>query len=93
MEILRVVGPLVATHRHPELYQASLRLLIDRKGKHHVAVDPCGCRKGNWVFVISGSAARLALDNVTTLTDLTVGGIIDYWDEETGQCDMPEKTK
>jgi len=88
VEILQVVGPLVSTHRHPGLYQTSLRLLRDRKGKLHVAVDTSGCRSGNWVFVVSGSAARHALENKAVLTDLTIGGIIDFWDEETGQLHM-----
>ena len=85
MDILQVVGPMVSTRRHPGLFQTSLRVLRDRKGKLLVAVDACGCRTGNWVFVVSGSAGRYACDDPAVLTDLTIGGIIDFWDEETGQ--------
>ena len=89
MDIMRVVGPLVCTQRHAGLTHCGLRILKDQKGKTQVAVDTVGCRPGNWVFVISGSAARYALDDPGILTDLTVGGIIDFWDENNGQREMP----
>ncbi len=85
MDILQVEGSLVCTLRHPELYQTSLRVLRDVNGKRQVAVDTCGCRPGNWVFVVSGSGARFACGDFAVLTDLAIGGIIDYWDEEAGQ--------
>ncbi|QKT04210.1 carboxysome peptide B [Ectothiorhodospiraceae bacterium 2226] len=81
MEIMRVVDELVVTRRVPGLYSASLRVLADAKGNFAVAVDPVGAHPGNWVFTISGSAARYALDERATTTDLTIGGIIDHWDE------------
>ncbi len=87
MEILQVTGSLVCTLRHPGLHQVSLRVLRSSSGKLQVAVDTCGCREGNWVFVVSGSAARYAYGDPTLMTDLTVGGIIDFWDEETGQTE------
>lgn len=82
MEILQVVSPLVCTSRIAELEGVGLRVLRDRAGKLQVAADPVGCSPGNWVFTISGSAARWAMGNYTVLTDLTIGGIIDYWDDE-----------
>lgn len=88
MEILKVMGPLVCTQRHPGLDQISLRVLSDAKGRLQVAVDNCGCRPGNWVYVVSGSAARYACGDFAVLTDLTVGGIIDFWDEQNGQSDV-----
>lgn len=81
MDIFQVVGTMVCTDRHEGLSNLPLRVLKDRKGKFQVAVDTIGSRSGNWVFTISGSAARLALDNPKVLTDLTVGGIIENWDE------------
>ena len=84
MDIMRVVDELVVTRRVPGLFTASLRVLADSNGNLNVAVDPVGAHPGNWVFTISGSAARYALDNRTTLTDLTIGGIIDHWDDEQG---------
>jgi carboxysome peptide B len=80
MEILRVEGPLVCTRRVEGLMQSGLRVLRDAKGRHHVAVDPVGARPGNWVFTVSGSAARYAAGDARILTDLTIGGIIDHWE-------------
>lgn len=80
MDILQVVSPLVCTSRIPGLKQASLRVLRDANGVYSVAVDPVGARNGNWVFVVSGSAARYAAGDYGVLTDLTIGGIIDQWD-------------
>jgi len=80
MEIFQVVGSLVCTQRHPGMNNLPLRVLKDRKGKFAVAVDTIGSREGNWIFTISGSAARLALDDKKILTDLTIGGVIESWE-------------
>ncbi len=77
MEILRVEAPLVCTQRIPGLKLISLRVLRSREGKRLVAVDPVGAREGNWVFTVSGSAARYAAGDFGILTDLTIAGIID----------------
>lgn len=79
MDILQVVSPLVCTSRIPGLAKTSLRVLRDSLGGYAVAVDPVGARDGNWVFVVSGSAARYAAGDFGILTDLTIGGIIDRW--------------
>ncbi len=82
MDILRVEWPLVCTRRIDGLKQTSLRVLRDSKGNRHVAVDPVGARRGNWVFTVSGSAARYAAEDFEVLTDLTIGGIIDNWESD-----------
>ena len=83
MEILQVEAPLVCTHRVAGLQHVSLRVLRNTKtGKRQVAVDPVGCREGNWVFTSLGSAARYAAGDYEVLTDLTICGIIDNWEEE-----------
>jgi carboxysome peptide B len=87
MEILQVVAPLVCTQRVPGLQHVSLRVLRNvTTGKQQVAVDPVGCREGNWVFTSSGSAARYAAGDFDVQTDLTICGIIDEehdsWNEE-----------
>jgi len=56
--------------------------LRDRNGKRIVATDTVGTRQGDWVFMVSGSAARYAAGDFEILTDLTVGGIIDFWETE-----------
>ncbi len=83
MNIFQAEKTLVCTRRVDGLQQISLRILRDAAGKQHVAVDPVGVREGNWVFTSSGSAARYATGNPAILTDLTVCGIIDFWDSGT----------
>jgi ethanolamine utilization protein EutN len=85
MDILQVQEPLVCTRRIDGLSHISLRVLRDLSGRQHVAVDPVGAREGNWVFTLSGSAARYAAGDYTILTDLTIGGIIDFWEADPGQ--------
>jgi len=77
-----VTSDLVCTQRVEGLYSASLRVLRDAKGKFSVAVDPVGVPPGKWVFAMSGSAARYAAGDFRLLTDLTIGGIIDGWEEK-----------
>ena len=79
---MEVISDLVATRRVPGLYQMSLRVVRDMKGKLNVAVDPVGVPEGKWVFTVSGSAARYASGDFKILTDLTIGGIIDRWDPD-----------
>ncbi len=85
MEIMQVEKPLVCTRRVDGLRDIGLRVLRDRTGKQVVAVDPVGAREGNWVFTSSGSAARHAACDFRILTDLTVAGIIDFWDADFDQ--------
>ncbi|HJN35153.1 MAG: carboxysome peptide B [Prochlorococcus sp.] len=79
MEIMQVTGKLVCTQRVEGLGHMHLRILRNSSGKQLVAVDPVGAREGNWVFTASGSAARFACPDPATQTDLTIGGIIDFW--------------
>jgi ethanolamine utilization protein EutN len=81
MEILQVESALVCTRRIGGLHTASLRVLRSKSGTRQVAVDPVGAREGNWVYTVMGSAARYAAGDFEILTDLTIGGIIDHWDE------------
>ena len=79
MEIMRVVDHLVCTRRMPGLQACALRVLENQQGAISVATDPVGVPPGQWVFTTSGSAARLAMTEATTLTDLTICGILDNW--------------
>lgn len=81
MEIWRVVDELVCTRRVPGLRAASLRVLEGQTGERMVATDPVGVPPGKWVFTALGSAARYAMPDPTTTTDLTICGIIDQWSE------------
>ncbi len=82
MEIMQVESPLVCTRRIDGLRHISLRVLRDSNGKQNVAVDTVGARDGNWVFTVSGSAARHAVGDYGVMTDLTIGGIIDHWQQD-----------
>jgi ethanolamine utilization protein EutN len=93
MEIFQVESPLVCTRRVDGLEQMSLRVLRDASGRRQVAVDPVGARRGNHVFTVSGSAARYATGDFGVLTDLTIGGIIDFWEDESGTSAASGKTR
>jgi carboxysome peptide B len=82
MNIQRVVRDLVTTSRIYTLQHKSLRVVEDYKGDLEVALDPVGCKPGDYVITISTSAARHAAGDYRISTDLTIGGIIDHWDEE-----------
>ena len=83
MKIHRVARDLVATHRIPSLADKYLRVVEDHSGDLEVALDPVGCKPGDFVITISTSAARYAATGDKSIpTDLTIGGIIDQWSEE-----------
>jgi carboxysome peptide B len=81
MQISRVVSDLVTTKRVFSLADRSLRVVEDHRGNYDVVVDPIGTKPGDYVITIGYSAARAAAGNPMITTDLTIGGIIDHWDE------------
>jgi carboxysome peptide B len=81
MLIQRVVRDLVTTKRNFWLSSKSLRVVEDASGNLEVALDPIGTKPGDFVVTIGISAARIAAGNPKITTDLTIGGIIDHWDE------------
>ena len=81
MLICKVVKPLVSTNRIPGFEHKHLQVVLDGSS-NKVAVDAVGSREGNLVFTASGSAARFACPNPEVQTDLTIGGIIDYWESD-----------
>ena len=82
MNIYRVVSDLVTTKRVFWLANKSLRVVEDHRGNYDVVVDPIGTKPGDYVITIGYSSARTAAGNPNITTDLTIGGIIDHWDEE-----------
>ena len=82
MEIMRVVRDLVTTKRNFWLASKSLRVVEDHMGNLQVALDPIGCKPGDFVITIGISAARIAAGNPKITTDMTIGGIIDSWSVE-----------
>jgi carboxysome peptide A len=86
MKICQVEGTLVATARIPGLQNRRLLVVKERgSGGKQVAVDPVGCKNGDWVIVVGSSAARDAAGSKDYPSDLTIVGIIDYWDEAAAQ--------
>ncbi len=87
MKICQVEGTLVATARIPGLQNRRLLVVKERgaSGKQ-VAVDPVGCKPGDWVIVVGSSAARDAAGSKEYPSDFTIVGIIDFWDEPSGRA-------
>ncbi len=81
MKICQIEKPLVATNRIPGLEHRHLQVVRDGKTRL-VAVDPVGCKPGDWVICVGSSAAREAAGSKDYPSDLTIVGIIDYWDED-----------
>ena len=83
MKICQVEKTLVATSRIGQL--GNRRLLVVRErdsSSKQVAVDPVGCKVGDWVIVVGSSAARSAAGSNEYPSDFTIVGIIDYWEED-----------
>ncbi|MBN9108619.1 MAG: carboxysome peptide A [Pseudonocardia sp.] len=92
MKVFKVEGTLVATARIGNLDRHRL-LVVQERGtsSKQVAVDPVGCKPGDWVIAVGSSAARDAAGSKEYPSDLTIVGIIDYWDDEhpSGQASAP----
>ncbi|MGN2390381.1 carboxysome peptide A [Pelomicrobium sp. G1] len=81
MKICRVEKTLVATSRIGGLENRRLLVVKERGGGKQVAVDPVGCKPGDWVICVGSSAARDAAGSKDYPSDFTIVGIIDYWEE------------
>jgi len=83
MKIFRVEKTLVSTNRIAELEHKPLLVVREKEGgTPAVAVDPVGCKPGDWVVCVGSSAARDATGKKGYPSDLTIVGIIDHWAEE-----------
>ncbi|MGB0720753.1 MAG: carboxysome peptide A [Gammaproteobacteria bacterium] len=81
MKICQIERPLVSTNRIAEMEHKLLQVVRDGSSLA-VAVDPVGCKPGDWVICVGSSAAREAAGSKAYPSDLTVVGIIDYWPPE-----------
>ncbi len=83
MKICQVEKTLVATSRIGQLGTRRLLVVRERESSSkQVAVDPVGCKEGDWVIVVGSSAARTAAGSNEYPSDFTIVGIIDYWEDE-----------
>ena len=85
MLICRVVKPLVSTNRIPDFEHKHLQVVLDGSTQK-VAVDAVGSKPGDWVICVGSSAAREAAGSKSYPSDLTIVGIIDYWDPEAAKA-------
>lgn len=83
MQLARVTGTVVATHKDPRLRGLKLLVLApltpDGKpvGRSIVGVDSVGAGNGEEVFFVRGREASLPFLPVQVPTDATVVGIVD----------------
>lgn len=89
MRIFQVETTLVATARISKLENRRLLVVKERNGGRQVAVDPVGCKEGDWVIAVGSSAAKDAAGHKDYPSDLTIVGIIDYWSDEAGKAGAP----
>lgn len=83
MKICQVERPLVSTNRIAGLEHRHLQVVRDGSVAA-VAVDPVGCKPGDWVICVGSSAAREAAGSKEYPSDLTIVGIIDHWPPQHG---------
>jgi carbon dioxide concentrating mechanism protein CcmL len=83
MQIARVRGTVVSTHKAPSMKGVKLLLVqfIDEEGQllpdYEVAADIVGAGINEWVLVSRGSAARIENSYEKRPLDATIVGIID----------------
>jgi len=84
MFLAKVIGTLVSTKKDDRLVGSKL-LIIKKINEYEesekdtlVAVDTVGAGNGEIVLVITGSGARLLVDNKETPIDTAIVGIVDY---------------
>ncbi|MHB1566741.1 MAG: carboxysome peptide A [Acidiferrobacter sp.] len=83
MRIMQVEKTLVSTNRLADLGHRPLLVVREKAGGvRQVAVDAIGCIPGDWVICVGSSAAREAAGSKAYPSDLTIVGIIDYWNAE-----------
>ncbi|WP_373020821.1 carboxysome peptide A [Thiomicrorhabdus sp.] len=81
MKIYQLDKTLVSTNRIASMEHKPLLVVREKEGgSPQVAVDPVGCKPGDWVICCGSSAARDATGVKGYPSDLTIVGIIDKWE-------------
>ena len=88
MQMARVIGDVVASHKDPNLDSMKLMLVqpigADGKdvGRPLVAVDSVGAGVGETVFFVRGREASFPFHPTEVPTDAGIVGIVDHFDVE-----------
>jgi ethanolamine utilization protein EutN len=88
MQLARVVGDVVASHKDENLVGIKLLILQpltperEHAGRMLVAVDPIGAGVGEEVFFVRGKEASFPFYPVEPPVDASIVGIVDHWDVE-----------
>jgi microcompartment protein CcmK/EutM len=84
MDLARVVGTVVSSHKSPKLEGQKFLLLekldagtMKSKKDFVVSMDAVGANKGEIVFYVTGSSARLTSATEGRPTDATIVAIVD----------------
>lgn len=84
MQIMEVVGNLIATRKDEKLVGSKFLILKPYPARDHsqltVAVDLLGAGVGERVLIVEGSSARKALNKDDVAVDAVVVGIVDNMD-------------
>ncbi|MDA1186182.1 MAG: EutN/CcmL family microcompartment protein [Acidobacteria bacterium] len=86
MQLARVIGDVVATHKDEHL--TGMKLLVLQPlaadgaafGRTLVAVDAVGAGVGETVFFVRGKEASFPFHPTWVPTDAGIVGIVDHWD-------------
>ena len=89
MQLAKVLGDVVVTHKDPNL--AGITLLVlqplaadgTATGRTLVAVDAIGAGTGETVFFVRGKEASFPFAPTEVPTDAGIVGIVDHYDVET----------
>jgi ethanolamine utilization protein EutN len=83
MQLAKVVGQLVASHKYPTLKGVTLLMVtplnhnLEVAGETHCAVDSVNARYGDLVYLVGSREASLALENTFAPVDSAIVGIVD----------------
>jgi ethanolamine utilization protein EutN len=86
MQLARVLGDVVVTHKDPNLIGVKLMVLQPlaadgtAAGRTLVAVDAVGAGIGETVFFVRGKEASFPFYPTEVPTDAGIVGIVDHWD-------------
>jgi microcompartment protein CcmK/EutM len=86
MQLARVIGDIVATHKDETLTGIKLMVLQpiaadgSNAGRTLVAVDAVGAGVGETVFFVRGKEASFPFYPTEVPTDAGIVGIVDHWD-------------